>query len=159
VDRLRTSEAERQRVVVFLRDRCAEGRLGPDELDERLAAALRSRTRGELAALVADMPGGVAALPGGALPGAVLATAPEHRPARHTVLPAVAVLALLVVLVAVALPAPELLLLTVAAIVLATLVSVVLVSVAPWLAVGAAVVWAVNRLRERPGGEMGPRSP
>ncbi len=43
-----------------------DGRLTPDELDERLEVALAARTWGELAALTADLPAvpGVAAVPG-----------------------------------------------------------------------------------------------
>jgi hypothetical protein len=53
---IRASDAERERVVTFLRDKAAEGRLSPDELDERVGAAYRAMTRGELRALVRDLP-------------------------------------------------------------------------------------------------------
>lgn len=40
-----------------LRVAAGEGRLEADELEERVAAALRARTYGDLAKLVADLPG------------------------------------------------------------------------------------------------------
>ena len=52
---VRASDADRDRVVDVLRDAAADGRLTVDEFDERMAAALSSRTRGELAVLTADL--------------------------------------------------------------------------------------------------------
>jgi len=52
---LRASDADRDRVVDVLRDAAADGRLTVAEFDERMAAALSSRTLGELAALTADL--------------------------------------------------------------------------------------------------------
>ena len=54
---LRASDADRERVVVALRDHAAAGRLEPAELEERLEAALGARTLGELEPLLADLPG------------------------------------------------------------------------------------------------------
>jgi len=54
-----------------LRVAAGEGRLTPDELDERLEAALSSRTLGELATLTADL----MAAPG--MPGAAMAQAED----------------------------------------------------------------------------------
>ena len=53
---LRASQDERERVVDRLRLHAGEGRLELDELEERIDAALRARTRGELTALLRDMP-------------------------------------------------------------------------------------------------------
>jgi hypothetical protein len=53
---LRASDAEREEVAERLRVATAEGRLLPEELDERLGLALTARTYGELHALVADLP-------------------------------------------------------------------------------------------------------
>jgi DUF1707 SHOCT-like domain len=53
---LRASDAEREEVAERLRGATAEGRLLAEELEERLAAALRARTQGELDVLVADLP-------------------------------------------------------------------------------------------------------
>jgi Domain of unknown function (DUF1707) len=58
---LRASDADRDAVVSRLRDAAAEGRLDPEELEERVDAALRARTYGELSRLVADLPGDTAA--------------------------------------------------------------------------------------------------
>jgi hypothetical protein len=56
---MRASDADRDRVLDVLREAAAEGRLTPDELDERMGAALAARTLGELAALTADLPAGL----------------------------------------------------------------------------------------------------
>jgi Domain of unknown function (DUF1707) len=70
---MRASDADRDRVMEVLRVAARDGRLTPDELDERLEAALSSRTIGDLALLTADLvaepgtPGG----PGG--PGVAVA--------------------------------------------------------------------------------------
>ena len=53
---LRASDAERERTVDALRGHAAAGRLEPDELEERLGRALAARSRGDLAALLADLP-------------------------------------------------------------------------------------------------------
>ncbi|MFD3545910.1 DUF1707 domain-containing protein [Streptomyces sp. NPDC058655] len=61
---LRASDADRERVVERLRDAVAEGRLDMEEFEERLDAAYRSRTYGELEPLTRDLPGGTGG-PGG----------------------------------------------------------------------------------------------
>ncbi|POX40806.1 hypothetical protein C3486_12315 [Streptomyces sp. Ru73] len=66
---MRASDADRDRVAEVLRDALAEGRLRMAEFDERLEAAYRARTYGELAPLTADLPAG-AGPAGAALPGA-----------------------------------------------------------------------------------------
>jgi Domain of unknown function (DUF1707) len=55
---LRASHTDRDEVVEKLRVAAGDGRLTPEELDERLEAALTARTYGELAALTADLPAG-----------------------------------------------------------------------------------------------------
>jgi Flp pilus assembly protein TadB len=50
------SDADRDAVIDRLRDAAGEGRLQPEELEERVDAALRARTYGELGRLVADLP-------------------------------------------------------------------------------------------------------
>jgi Domain of unknown function (DUF1707) len=55
-DRIRTSDADRERVTGRLRDHFAEGRLTREELDERVTAALNARTFGELRRVLADLP-------------------------------------------------------------------------------------------------------
>jgi hypothetical protein len=56
LDRRRASDSERERVVTRLRDAAATGRLSVAELDERVETAYQSVTRGELAALLDDLP-------------------------------------------------------------------------------------------------------
>ena len=53
---LRASDADRDVVAARLRDAHAEGRLTPEEFDQRLDATFAARTMGELAALTADLP-------------------------------------------------------------------------------------------------------
>lgn len=53
---LRCSDAERERVVAFLRDQAIEGRLTSEELDERVGRAYTAVTRGDLDRLVVDLP-------------------------------------------------------------------------------------------------------
>ena len=52
----RASDAEREAAADRLRAAAAEGRLDPDELEERLAAAYGARTIGQLVPLTADLP-------------------------------------------------------------------------------------------------------
>jgi Flp pilus assembly protein TadB len=54
---LRASDADRDAVADRLHHAAVEGRLEPEELEERLHRALRARTYGELRRLVADLPG------------------------------------------------------------------------------------------------------
>ncbi len=53
---LRASDADRHAVAERLRGAAGEGRLEPEELEERLHAALRARTYGDLQRLLADLP-------------------------------------------------------------------------------------------------------
>ena len=55
-DRIRVSDADRDRVAARLRDHFAEGRLTQDELDERISAALGAKTVGDLRRVMADLP-------------------------------------------------------------------------------------------------------
>jgi hypothetical protein len=68
---MRASDADRDRVMEVLRVAAGDGRLTPDELDERLEAALSSRTLGELAVLTADL------VPGPSVPGVAVAQAED----------------------------------------------------------------------------------
>lgn len=86
---LRASDADRERIAERLRQAATEGRLLPDELDERLGVALSAKTYGELDGLVADLPAPVPA------PAARVSTPARRRPAVP-----VAVLVILVLLVA-----------------------------------------------------------
>jgi hypothetical protein len=57
-DALLASDAERDAVVARLSTACGEGRLSLDEFVERSERVQLARTRGDLSALVADLPGG-----------------------------------------------------------------------------------------------------
>ena len=53
---LRASDADRDAVAERLRQAAVEGRLDPDELEQRLHTALRARTYGDLDRLLRDLP-------------------------------------------------------------------------------------------------------
>jgi hypothetical protein len=53
---LRASDSDREQIAERLREATAEGRLGTEELEQRLGAALSARTYGELEPLVSDLP-------------------------------------------------------------------------------------------------------
>jgi hypothetical protein len=53
---LRASDADRERVAEILRTAAAEGRLGLDELDERLAVVYAARTYADLEPVTVDLP-------------------------------------------------------------------------------------------------------
>lgn len=55
-ERIRVSDADRERVAERLREHFAEGRLTSDELEERIAAALTAKTVGDLRRPLADLP-------------------------------------------------------------------------------------------------------
>lgn len=57
---MRASHDDRDSVAEVLRVAAGDGYLTPDELDERLEAALTARTRGELTRLTVDLPLGAA---------------------------------------------------------------------------------------------------
>ncbi|PZF84336.1 DUF1707 SHOCT-like domain-containing protein [Jiangella anatolica] len=82
----RVSDAEREQVAERVRAAAADGRLGLDELDERLGSALAARTRGELDAVIADLDDGVAARPAGE-PVAIRAQGSPGQRTGHWVAP------------------------------------------------------------------------
>jgi uncharacterized membrane protein YdbT with pleckstrin-like domain len=53
---LRASDVDRDAVAERLRQAAVEGRLEPEELEERLHAALRARTYGDLHRVLTDLP-------------------------------------------------------------------------------------------------------
>jgi hypothetical protein len=53
---LRASDADRDAVAERLRQAAVEGRLDPDELEQRLHRALRAKTYGDLDGLLDDLP-------------------------------------------------------------------------------------------------------
>src|SRR5271170_5103947 len=52
----RVADADRDRAVTQLREHVVEGRLTLDEFSERVGLALRAKTRGDLIAVMADLP-------------------------------------------------------------------------------------------------------
>lgn len=63
-ENLRASHEDRDQIVEQLRVAGGDGRLEPEELEQRVEAALTARTYGQLAALVADLPTTAAGPPG-----------------------------------------------------------------------------------------------
>ncbi|MBV2363860.1 DUF1707 SHOCT-like domain-containing protein [Streptomonospora nanhaiensis] len=55
-EHIRASDADRDRVIERLREAVAEGRLTPEEHEERLDTLYRAKTVGELAAVTRDLP-------------------------------------------------------------------------------------------------------
>lgn len=55
-DRMRISDADRERVAERLREHYAEGRLSSDELEERITTTLSAKTYGDLSQVLADLP-------------------------------------------------------------------------------------------------------
>ena len=53
---LRASDAERERVVTFLREHALLGRLNDEELEERIGLAYAAVTVGDLEHLISDLP-------------------------------------------------------------------------------------------------------
>jgi hypothetical protein len=75
---LRASHADRDLVAEQLRVAAGDGRLSPEELDERLELALTARTYAELATLVADLPAaGTAVSPTSLSPANLSPTSPS----------------------------------------------------------------------------------
>ena len=60
------ADADRDRTITLLREQVVEGRLTLDEFSERMGRALEARTRGELDAVMSDLP--VAPAPGQVVP-------------------------------------------------------------------------------------------
>jgi hypothetical protein len=58
---LRASHADREQVIDTLKTAFVRGRLTKDELDTRVGQVLASRTHADLAAVIADIPAGMAA--------------------------------------------------------------------------------------------------
>jgi hypothetical protein len=117
---LRASDADRDAVAERLRQATVEGRLEPDELEERLHAALRARTYGDLRRLLADLP--------------AMRAPWDHR--RAGVLPAVRIALVVAFRVAVVLA-------------VVAVAAIVVASVAAWWLVGA-LVWLTLRGRRGP---------
>jgi hypothetical protein len=55
-DRIRVSDADRERVAARLREHYAEGRLSSEDLEERISTTLGAKTFGDLRHVMADLP-------------------------------------------------------------------------------------------------------
>jgi uncharacterized protein DUF1707 len=89
---LRASDTEREAAADALRDHCAQGRLSPDELSERLDLVYAAKTAGALEALFHDLPAPTGELTQSRRRGAL------HPPVRAAALAAVPALVALVAL-------------------------------------------------------------
>lgn len=101
--RLRLSDAERERAATELGGHYAEGRLTAEEHAERLDRIWAARTRGELRPMFTDLPGSSPAGPAGPVRPATAAPARVRRrpgppPRGFPLLPAVVALVLLAAL-------------------------------------------------------------
>jgi hypothetical protein len=54
--RIRASDADRERTATLLREHHAQGRLSPEEFNDRIDRAFAAKTIGDLDALLADLP-------------------------------------------------------------------------------------------------------
>jgi hypothetical protein len=88
---MRASDADRERAADVLRRNAGEGRLDPDELEERLEAAYSATTLADLDALTGD-------LPRAAGPGPDPARPREHRRSRRRLAPSPLLLAAVITL-------------------------------------------------------------
>ena len=145
-DHIRASDADRERTVEFLRRHCGEGRLAPQELEERVGDAYAARTLGDLAWLTADLPADTGQ--------------PARRPGALRRAGAIAVAAVAGLLaVILVLPAlPPIVAWIVGGLVIAMLAFAftLAVSVAPIVAIAAGAVWIVRRLWPGGGRPLGP---
>src|SRR5689334_1910700 len=146
-DSIRVSDADRDRVTAQLRDHFAAGRITPGELDERLSAALKAKTFGDLRRIVADLPGLVAA-PLGAAPPLLRAAPAWAARRRHPPFPPLILLALLAALL---IPGTVWL--------LAAFVNVILLFWLITFVVGAFAFGRSQQRRHHHGGSQRPRSP
>jgi hypothetical protein len=78
---LRASDAERERVVAFLREHALLGRLTDDELEDRIGLAYAAVTVGDLETLIGDLPR--ASRPGSRVPAVSRPSAPRPSAVRH----------------------------------------------------------------------------
>ncbi|MBN9609476.1 MAG: DUF1707 and DUF2154 domain-containing protein [Actinobacteria bacterium] len=79
-DRIRASDADRERVAGILHQAMGEGRLTITEVDERLRQVYAARTIGELRPVTHDLPGHELAFPEPQLPATAPYAAPDVRP-------------------------------------------------------------------------------
>lgn len=80
---MRVGDVERESVAAELREHFASGRLNQDELNERLDRVFAAKTRGDLHALMSDLPSAQA----GWAPGAAASGTPFGGPGTHWIGP------------------------------------------------------------------------
>jgi hypothetical protein len=141
---MRTSEIERQRVADFVRDACADGRLSPEELDERLDLVWAGRTVADLERAVWDLPGGDGVLPRLFARGRTVPPPARRRAPRPTALAALMVLGLVVVLALL----PDFMAWTMLALLVGVAVATLLLALAlaPAALIGLAIAWIAGRM-------------
>lgn len=105
---LRASHADREHVIDVLKAAFVQGMLTKAELDARAGQAFASRTRGDLAAITADLHAGLIGRQPGRKPAPAQAPPPVNRPLLWT---AAAVMLAAIVCMIVAIPAQNFLLL------------------------------------------------
>src|SRR5262245_5378038 len=81
---IRASDAEREKTVAQLNQHHVDGRLDAEEFSDRVEAALAARTRGELDALLTDLPAPVERAPVEQAPVAA-GGGPGWRPSRPAI--------------------------------------------------------------------------
>ncbi|MBV9381007.1 MAG: DUF1707 and DUF2154 domain-containing protein [Streptosporangiaceae bacterium] len=89
---LRASDRDRERMAEILRDAAGEGRLGMDELDERLSAVYAAKTYAELEPIVQDLPHGAIEPAPGSAPAPAAGTAANRFGGEPTSSAAIAVM-------------------------------------------------------------------
>jgi hypothetical protein len=92
--RLRASHSDREHVVDVLKAAFVQGRLTKDEFDMRVGQTFASRTYAELAALTADIPGGLIGAQPLRKPARAQAPHPENKVVNSCACAALAVIAL-----------------------------------------------------------------
>jgi hypothetical protein len=132
-------------VADFLRDCCAEGRLGADELDERLDRLFGGHTVADLDAVVWDLPGGEAVLPRLWPAVRTQASPPARRGRSHRGAVALLLVGIAVVLIS-SIPPEALVGLAVMAIVLGFICAVFATVLAPAGFVLIGIAWLAGRL-------------
>jgi hypothetical protein len=89
---IRASDAERERVVAFLREHALAGRLDSDELEERIGLAYGARYVGQLERLIRDLPRAHA-------PARARRSPPSRRRRKHEPTPALIIAGIALLLI------------------------------------------------------------
>ena len=89
---MRASDAERERVVTFLRDHALAGRLDSDELEERIGLAYSARYVGQLERLIRDLPRAKTSAPRHRQPPPKRSCQRKHKPNPALIIAGIALL-------------------------------------------------------------------